>query len=185
MTIMTEDKDFELIHKFIGGDESAFNELARKYQTKIYWHARRMVGNHMDADEITQEVLLVLYNKLGSFKFSSSFYTWLYRIISTRSLNMLNRNKLKKFVFIGDEEVKQIKSRNDIAADIDNKEKLAKLNRILLKLPVKQREVFILRHFEEMSYEEIADITGKSIGGLKANYFHSLKKVMELMEDER
>ena len=73
MRIMTEDKDFELIHKFIGGDETAFNELARKYQTKIYWHARRMVGNHMDADEVTQEVLLVLYKKLGSFKFNSSF----------------------------------------------------------------------------------------------------------------
>jgi len=182
---MIEDKDFELINKFIEGSDSAFNELARKYQTKIYWHARRMLGNHMDADEITQEVLLVLYKKLKSFNFNSAFYTWLYRIVTTRSLNMLNRKKLKKFIFIDDEEVSELKSHNDIVKNIDDKEKLAKLGKVLKKLPVKQREVFVLRNFDELSYEEISDITGKSVGGLKSNYFHALKKVMELMENEK
>ena len=181
---MIKDQDFELINRFKEGDETAFNELVRKYQQKIYWHARRMVGNHMDADEVTQEVLVVLYNKLDSFNFNSTFYTWLYRIVSTRSLNSINRRKLKKFVFIDDEEARELKSNSDIAEDIDNKEKLEKLDNVLNKLPVKQREVFILRHFDQLSYEEISNITGKSVGGLKANYFHALKKVMELMDNE-
>jgi RNA polymerase sigma-70 factor (ECF subfamily) len=68
---MKELKDFELINKFLNGSEAAFNELVRRYRTQIYWHARRMLGNHLDADEVTQEVLIVLYNKLNTFNFNS------------------------------------------------------------------------------------------------------------------
>ncbi|OGU54725.1 MAG: RNA polymerase subunit sigma-70 [Ignavibacteria bacterium RBG_13_36_8] len=181
---MNQNQDFELINKFSKGDETAFNELVRKYQTKIYWHARRMLGSHMDADEVTQEVLLVLYKKLKNFNFNSSFYTWLYKIVTTRSINLLNRRKVKRFVFINDTESQILESESDITADIDNREKLERLDKILTKLPVKQREVFVLRHFEELSYKEISEIKGKSVGGLKANYFHALKKVMELMGNE-
>ena len=78
--------DFELAKNFLNGDESAFNRLAVKYQEKIYWHARRMTGNHLDADEIVQEVLIVLYKKLNTFEFKSSLYTWIYTITNTRSI---------------------------------------------------------------------------------------------------
>ena len=97
------DNDFELAKSFINGDESAFNRLAVKYQEKIYWHARRMAGNHLDADEIVQEVLIVLYNKLKTFEFKSSLYTWIYTITNTRSINYLKKKSLRNIFSLDDE----------------------------------------------------------------------------------
>jgi RNA polymerase sigma-70 factor, ECF subfamily len=181
---MIEDKDFEYIKAYIAGDERAFNLIVRKYQQKIYWHARRMTGNHLDADEVTQEVLIVLFEKLKDFNFKSSLYTWIFRITTTRSINQINKNRIKKFLSIDDAEAESYKSDVNILTTIELKEKLQKLDAVLQKIPVKQREVFLLRHMDELSYEEISEITGKSVGGLKANYFHALKKVMELMKED-
>ena len=175
--------DFDLVKNFIGGDESAFNKIVLKYQQKIYWHARRMTGNHLDADEVVQEVLLVLFQKLKDFQFKSSLYTWIYRITATRSINFLRKKNLKQFFSFDDQEAKSVKSSEDIVRDLEAKEKLEKLENALKKIPVKQREVFVMRSFEELSYEEISEITGKSIGGIKANYFHAMKKIMELMKE--
>lgn len=181
---MTETTDFEYVREFISGNEAAFNLLVRRYQEKIYWHARRMLGNHLDADEVTQEVLIVMYRKLKDFNFKSSLYTWIYRITTTRSINQINRRKLKKILFFEDQDYDTLKQDDHIVEDIESREKLKKLESVLQKIPVKQREVFILRNFDELSYEEISEITGKSVGGLKANYFHALKKVMELMDSD-
>ena len=181
---MQADNDFELINKFLNGDESAFNSIVKKYQKKIYWQARQMVGNHLDADEVTQEVLIVVYKKLRTFNFNSSLYTWIYKIVSTRSLNQLRKRKVKKFFSIEDDESGiELRDKKDIIEDITNREKLERVNKVLEKLPPKQRQIFILRNFEQLSYEEIAKITGKSVGGSKANYFHALKKVMELTNE--
>ena len=175
--------DFDLVNSFIGGDESSFNKIVLKYQQKIYWHARRMTGNHLDADEVVQEVLMVLYEKLKDFQFKSSLYTWIYRITATRSINFLRKKGLKHFFSFEDQEARAVKSQYDIIKDIETKERLAKLEAVLKKIPAKQREVFIMRSFDELSYEEISEVTGKSIGGLKANYFHAMKKIMELMKE--
>jgi RNA polymerase sigma-70 factor (ECF subfamily) len=178
------ESDEQLIKDFVSGSEAAFNRLIHKYQQKIYWHARRMTGNHLDADDIVQEVLLVMYNKLKDFKFESSLYTWIYKITSTRSLNLINRRKIKDFFSLDDSENKiDIHKDEDIIGGIENREKLEKLNSVLQKLPAKQREVFILRNFDELSYDEISEITGKSAGALKANYFHALNKVTDLMKE--
>ncbi len=181
---MPVEKDFELVKRFVEGDESAFNKIAAEYQKKIYWHARRMLGNHLDADEVTQEVLIVLYEKLNTFNFQSSLFTWIYRITATRSLNFIKKRKVKRFLFLEDENTKEIESGGDIVANIEDKEKLEKLDRVLQKLPEKQREVFIMRQYDQLSYEEISEITKKSVGALKANYFHAIKKVTELIENE-
>jgi RNA polymerase sigma factor (sigma-70 family) len=172
--------DLKLVEKFIEGDESAFNRIALKYQQRIYWHARRMTGNHLDADEIVQEVLLVMYKKLKSFKFKSSLYTWIYRITTTRSINFIKRRAVKELFSLEDNN-KDFQESSDILYDLENKEEINKLEKILQKVPAKQREVFILRTIDGMSYEEISEVTGKSIGGLKSNYFHALKKVTGLM----
>ncbi len=163
------------------------NLLLRKYQQKIYWHARKMAGNHMDADEIVQEVMLTLLKSIGDFKFQSSFSTWLYRIITTRTLNYLKRRRVRE-IFSGsngseeeNEKVSLKTRRTSILEELENKEKLDFLDRVLKEIPAKQREIFIMRHFDEMTYEEIADITGKSVGGLKANYYHAFAKVNEIM----
>ena len=181
---MEVDKDTELIKEFLAGNESAFNKIAIIYQQKIYWHARRMLGNHIDADEVTQEVLIVVYKKLKDFKFNSTLFTWIYRITTTRSLNFIKKRKAKKFLFWGDDDYKNIELKDDIIKNIEDKEKIEKIQNVLNQLPVKQREVFLLRNFDELSYEEISKITGKSIGGLKANYFHALIKVKDLLNEK-
>lgn len=182
--MMEKENDFELVEKFVSGDETAFNILVRKYQKKIYWHARQMLGDHLDADEVTQEVLIVLYNKLKTFSYKSSLYTWIYKIVTTRSLNQIRKKKLKKLItFENDDEIEFV-SHQDIVEDITNREKLDMVNKALDKLPPKQRQIFVLRNFDQLTYEEISEITGKSVGGLKANYFHALKKVMELVNEK-
>lgn len=178
------DIEKEIIKSFINGSEEAFNKLVNKYQQKIYWHARRMLGNHIDADEVTQEVLIVMYKKLHTFKFDSSLYTWLFSITSRRSLNFIKKRNIRKIFSLDSADTTQWKSEDDIVNDLENKEKLNKLEKVLQSLPSKQREVFILRNFEQLSYQEISEITGKSVGGLKANYFHALKKIMELTNED-
>ena len=181
---MNSDSDFQLVKDFLNGDSSAFNKIAIKYRKNIYWLARRMLGNHLDADEVTQEVLITIYKKLNSFKFNSSLFTWIYKITSTRSINFLNRKKLRRFIPFEDAKPDWIVSGDVISDQLENKEKLEKLDRILKMIPVKQRQVFILRQLDGLSYDEISKISGKSIGGLKANYHHAIKKIMEMMNEE-
>jgi len=181
---MIENQDYELIRKFNAGDESSFNLLIRKYQDKIYWHSRRMLNDHMDADEVTQEILMVLYTKLNTFKFESALSTWIYKITSNRVINYIRRKQLRNIFKFEDLEY-DITSSEDIASDLENREKLEILDKVLKKIPTKQREVFIFRNMDELTYEEISQITNKSIGALKANYFHAQKKILELMKNEK
>lgn len=177
-----EISDFDLVKGFLDGDETSFNKIINKYKRRIYWHARRMTGNHLDADEVVQEVLIVMYKKLKDFQFKSSLYTWIYRIVSTRSLNYLRKRSIRNIFSLDDLSIEHVKSKEDIVNDFEVKEKLVKIDRLLQKLPVKQREIFVLRNYDELSYEEISELTGKSIGGLKANYFHAVNKIMELVK---
>lgn len=181
---MNPDIDFELVHKFVAGDESAFNDIVKKYQKRIYWHARQMLGDHLDADEVTQEVLIVLFKKLNTFNFKSSLFTWIYKIVTTRSLNYIKRKNIKRYLSFDSTDENEIQEKRDIVDDIVNKEKLERIKKILETIPPKQRQVFVLRNFDQLSYEEISEITGKSVGGLKANYFHALKKIMEKVNEK-
>ena len=177
-------EDYELIQDFLSGNEQSFNILARKYQEKVYWHARRMLGDHDDAHEIVQQVLLVMHSKLNTFNFSSSIYTWIYKITSTRSLNLLKKRKLKRYFTFSENKNFENIGHENIIADIEAREKFNKMEKLLLKLPSKQREIFVMRNYDDLSYEEISTITGKSIGTLKANYFHAFRKMKELMEKD-
>ena len=174
-------EDKELIEKFLNGNRNAFEILVKKYIKRVYWHARRMTGNHFDADEITQEVVLTLYQKLHTFKFNSELATWIFRITSNKTLNYIRKEKVRQFLTL---DTVAGHTDNDIIKKIEDKEKLEKLNKILSKLPTKQREVFVFRQYDNLNYEEIAKVTGKSVGALKANYFHALKKIMDKMENE-
>ena len=181
MNVKTD--DYELIKDFLSGNERSFNLLARRYQEKIYWHARRMLGDHDDAHEIVQQVLLVMHKKLNTFNYSSSLYTWIYRITATRSLNLLKKNKLRRILSFGSDESIENYGYENIIEDIESKELFRKMEKLLMELPIKQREVFIMRNYDDLSYEEISSITGKSVGALKANYFHAFQKIKEQMID--
>ena len=180
MNVKTD--DYELIQGFLSGNEQSFNVLARKYQERIYWHARRMLSDHDDAHEIVQQVLLVMHSKLNTFNFSSALYTWIYKITATRSLNLLKKNKLKRIFTFSSDEIVENYGYENIIEDIEAGERFIKMEKILSNLPVKQRQVFVMRNYDNLSYEEISDVTGKSIGTLKANYFHAFRKMKELME---
>jgi len=177
-------EDYELIRDFLSGNEQSFNILARKYQEKVYWHARRMLGDHDDAHEIVQQVLLVMHSKLNTFNFSSSIYTWIYKITSTRSLNLLKKRKLKRYFTFSENKNFENIGHENVIADIEAREKFNKMEKLLLKLPSKQREIFVMRNYDDLSYDKISMITGKSIGALKANYFHAFRKMKELMEKD-
>lgn len=177
-------EDYELIQDFLSGNEQSFNILARKYQEKVYWHARRMLGDHDDAHEIVQQVLLVMHSKLNTFNFSSSIYTWIYKITSTRSLNLLKKRKLKRYFTFSENKNFENIGHENVIADIEAREKFNKMEKLLLKLPSKQREIFVMRNYDDLSYDKISMITGKSIGALKANYFHAFRKMKELMEKD-
>jgi RNA polymerase sigma-70 factor (ECF subfamily) len=180
---MEKNEEKRLIEDFLNGNEAAFNILVRNYQNKIYWFARRMLGNHSDADEVTQEVLITLYEKLHTFKFESSLSTWIYKITSSKSLNLIRKQKVREYFSL--DTVFNQSSDGDILKDLESKEKLELVEKALSKLPSKQRQIFVLRHFEGLSYKEISEITGKAVGTLKTNYFHAINKITELIENEK
>lgn len=179
---MQKEEDFTLIKDFNSGEEKAFIKIVEKYKNKIYWHALKLLGNHYEADDVTQEVLIAMYNGLQKFSFNSSLYTWIFRITYTRSINYIRKKKVKQFFSL--EDVKDnIVDKFDFVKDFESKEKLKNLNKVLDGLTIKQREVFILRRYEELSYEEISQITGKSIGGLKSIYHFTMNKILEKMKN--
>jgi RNA polymerase sigma-70 factor (ECF subfamily) len=141
-----------------------------------------MLGDHDDAHEIVQQVLLVIHSKLKTFNFSSALYTWIYKITTTRSLNLLKKKKLKRIFNLSSDEIAENYGYENIIENIEAKERFLRMEKHLKSLPVKQRQVFVMRNYDEFSYEEISNITGKSIGALKANYFHAFRKMKELME---
>ena len=176
--------DAELIAAFKDGVESAFNELVRRYQEKVYWMIRRIVRNHDDASDLAQDVFVKAYHSLKDFRGEAGLYTWLYRIGTNLSLNHLRRRKLRSF-FSLDELENVIRSTDGTPdVEIERKERSELIDRAIERLPAKQKLVFILRYYEEMPYEEMAKLLGKSTGGLKANYFHAIRKIEEYVKNE-
>lgn len=178
-------EDIDLINSFIKGNQNAFNLIVRKYQKKVYWIIRKMVLDHDDADDITQEVFLKLYRSLDDFRGESKFFTYLYRISINYSLNHLNKNK-KIISRKVDIEHADLRSK-DLKADeeIDSKERTKLLEKAIKSLPEQQRTVFNMRYYDNLSYEEISNILNKSTGGMKANYFHAIKKLEKCLRGNK
>lgn len=175
----------ELIEK-IRNPESrnyGFNLLVREYQEKIYWHVRQMVIDHDDANDVVQEVFVKVWKNLERFRGDSKLYTWVYRISTNECLNFLGKKRRKYMVSWGTAE-KELSNKIDDSAYIEGDEVQRKLQKALLKLPDKQRLVFNMKYFEEMKYEEICEITGTSVGALKASYHHAVKKIEQSLKDE-
>ncbi len=174
MTIRT---DQQLLDEFLGGNERSFNELVYRYRERVYWVARRMVIDHDETDDIVQEVFIKLYQSAKEFRGESSLYTWLYRVTVNASLNALRRKKVREYLAL-DEETAQYESDTPRPDELfEENEQRAEIEKAIALLPGKQHAVFVLRYYEEKSYEEIAKILKTSVGGLKANYFHAVKKI--------
>ncbi len=175
--------DQDLIAAFRQGNEQAFNELVRRYQERVYWLARRFVEDHDAADDVVQDVFIKAYESLADFRGDSSFYTWIYRITVNLSLNAVRKRKVREFFRL--EDVAGLGESEEKEPDriAESNETRAMIQKAIETLPEKQKATFVLRYYEELSYEEMSKILKTSVGGLKANYFHALKKVGAFIKD--
>ncbi|MDP4199530.1 MAG: sigma-70 family RNA polymerase sigma factor [Bacteroidota bacterium] len=179
-TSMTDEELVRLCQRSVAERDSAFTALVVRYQKRIYLAARKMVrGDHDEADEIAQETFVKAYQALASFRGDSQFYTWLYRIMMNGVIQRSRRKSIREFVRIDD--MDSAPPSEDIAPDqgLIGSETTRLLEEAIELLPPKQRRVFLMRFYDELPYEEIAKIVGTSVGGLKANYFHAVRKIGE------
>ncbi len=181
---MKEKTDLELVGLVRQKNTAAFNELVLRYQEKLYWVARRVVGSHEEADDVVQDVFIRVYEGIGKFREESNFYTWLYRIAMNMSLNALQKKRIRTFVQFDEIMDQLFHSDDNTDKSLLRKEYQTLLDRSIDRLPAKQKAVFIMRYYDELSYQEMAKILHKSEGGLKANYFHALKKIQKYMQEE-
>lgn len=156
--------------------------LVRAYQQRVYWLVRKMVIDHDDSDDITQEVFIKIHKAIDNFREDSQLYTWIYRIATNECLSFLNKKKRRFFLPIEDVS-KELSSRIDTAPDITGDEIQKKLQKAILTLPDKQRLVFNMKYFEDLPYEDISEITNTSVGALKASFHHAVKKIEEYLSE--
>ncbi|MBP9039088.1 MAG: RNA polymerase sigma factor [Bacteroidota bacterium] len=155
---------------------AAFSELVKTSHEKLYWHIRRIVLNHDDADDILQNTYMKAWNGLSSFRGESQITMWLYRIATNECLTFLTKERMKNITSSLDaEDILLRKMEGDAYFNGDEAQKL--LQEAILTLPEKQRIVFNMRYFQEMSYEKMAEILNTSVGALKASYHYAVKKV--------
>ena len=175
---MVEYSDIELLEIFRKPETQhyGFNLIVEKYKERLYWHIRKIVINHDDADDVLQNTLIKTWNGLLSFREESSLFTWLYRIATNESITHLNKKRRRFLVPIIDVE-KELSNSLETDPWFDSDEVQLKFQKALLRLPEKQRIVFNLRYFEEMPYEEMSKILQTSEGALKASFHHAMKKL--------
>lgn len=160
----------------------AFPQLVKEYQQRVYRIVRKMVISHDDADDIVQDVFVKIWYNLDNFKAESSLFTWIYRIATNESLQYLRKRKNQSWfkTDISEELENALVSDKHIDAD----EIQLKLQKAILQLPDKQRLVFNLKYYEDLTYEQIAEITDSSVGSLKASFHHATKKIEEFLQDD-
>lgn len=182
---MTQLSDKELLDMFRSSETRsyAFNLIVRKYQERIYWHIRKIVISHDDADDVIQNTFLKVWTGLDGFREDSQLFTWLYRIATNESLTHLKKKRAKLHVHLDD--VEQHLSRTlESDPHINGEAIQIKLQKAILTLPEKQRLVFNMKYFEEMKYEDMSEVLGTSVGALKASFHHAVKKIEKFMEGD-
>ncbi|MFT4772269.1 MAG: RNA polymerase sigma factor (sigma-70 family) [Cryomorphaceae bacterium] len=159
--------------------EAAFVQLMNLYKKPLYAHVRSMTGNHPDADDSLQNAFVKVWKHIDGFKGDSALYTWLYRITTNEALTIIN--KRSKMQVVDMEESHHSGGQND---GPDGDEIRKKLDEAIEKLPAKQRKVFEMKYFSEMKYIEMAELTGTSVGALKASYFHAVRKIEDYLTSD-
>lgn len=163
--------------------EFGYRQLILVYQKRVYHIIRRMVLIHEDADDLTQNTFIKAFRHIDKFQGNSSFFTWLYRIATNEALSFLDKKKKRYFLSIDDHHQK-MESYLDQSGDLSGDDIQKILQKAILKLPDKQRLVFHLKYQEELSYDEMSEITGTSVGALKASYHHAVKKIEASLKSE-
>jgi RNA polymerase sigma factor (sigma-70 family) len=180
MDIQLADKELLLQFKEPATKERAFTAIIKKYQEKLYWHVRRMVVAHEDANDVLQNMFIKVWKGLENFREDSQLYTWLYRIATNESLTFLEQQKRKTSISLGDVE-NGLSNKLKADENFDANKLEWKLQVAIQQLPEKQRAVFNLRYYDEMPYEKMSQVLETSEGALKASYHHAVKKIEEFI----
>lgn len=177
-----EIEDHEIVRQFQdeGNEEKAFSMLVKKHQERLYWHIRRMVLNHEDTNDILQNVFIKVWRGLKNFRSDSSLFTWLYRIGTNETLTFIERNKKNRARSLSDHE-SYLENTLKAEKGFDITKLEWKLQMAIQSLPPKQKIVFTMRYYDEMTYENMAKILDTTEGGLKATYHLAVKKVEEFI----
>ena len=176
---MKEEQDF-FSHN-ISDPDKALELIMNKYQERLYWRIRNMVSNHEDANDILQNTFIKVYRSLKTFKGDSKMYTWLYRIATNETITFINKKKRKiSGISIHNEDL-NISNELHSEVYIDENETLNKLKKAMVALPPKQKKVFELRYFQELTYREMSEMLDTSEGSLKASYHHAIKKIEDFL----
>ena len=167
--------DSEIIELYNSGErQQAFNIIVRTYGEKLYFHIRRMVAIHEDADDCLQNTFIKVWNALETFRGDSNLYTWLYRIATNETITFLRKQRISA-LFSPVDFAARLSA--DSTFNGDNVQRA--LQKAIAKLPPKQKAVFTMRYYDELPYEEMSEILGTSVGALKASYHHAYLKVKE------
>ena len=181
--MQTDDKTILVLLQNPRKRNEAFSLLVDKYKQRLYWHLRKMVIVHEDADDLLQNTFIKIWNNLSDFRGDSSIFTWCYRIATNEALNHLNKKRMELMSSFEDlESVMSRKVDEDTLFAGDEIQK--RLQKSILTLPDKQRLVFNMKYYDNMKYEEMAKILNTSVGALKASYFHAVKKIEAIIKNE-
>lgn len=160
-----------------------FRLVVEKYSSKLYWHIRRLVILHEDADDALQNTFINAWKGIGDFRSESALYTWLYRIATNEALTLINKRKRNSAVSI-DDLGNYFENSHEGDSWFDGDAAQIKLQNAILQLPEKQRIVFNLKYFDEMQYDEMSRVLGTSEGALKASYHHAVKKIEKFLGED-
>ncbi len=161
--------------------ELAFRNLMKLYKKRLYWHIRKIVLSHDDADDVLQNTLIKVFRNIHSFKENSKLYSWMFRIATNEAITFINKKASKQQVDLSELQHKMADDlQNDIYYTGDEIQQL--LQKAIFTLPQKQQLVFNLKYFDEMKYTEMSDALDTSVGALKASYFHAVKKIEKFLE---
>jgi RNA polymerase sigma factor (sigma-70 family) len=176
MAVFLDDKELLTQFKEPSSKEKGYTQIIKKYQEKLYWHIRRMVIDHEDANDVLQNMFIKVWKGLDNFREDSQLYTWLYRIATNECLTFLDQRKKRSSTSLSDEQNGLI---NKVRASehFDANKLEWKLQIAIQELPEKQRAVFNLRYYDEMPYQEMSRMLETSEGALKASYHHAVKKI--------
>lgn len=156
--------------------DQAFRELLKLYQERLYWHIRKMVYHHDDADDVLQNTFVKIFRHIDSFKGDSKIYSWMYRIATNEAISFLNQKAKMQNITL--EEVKE-QALNNLTEDIyfEGDQLQLELQKAIATLPHKQQLVFNMKYFDDLTYEELSEILGTSVGALKTSYHLAVKKI--------
>ncbi|MBS0011482.1 MAG: RNA polymerase sigma factor [Bacteroidales bacterium] len=175
--------DQDILGKFREDRDYGLRLLFEKYRKKIYFHIRRIVILHHDADDALQNTFIKVWQNLDKFRKESSLYTWLYRIATNEALAVIKKRKRETGLRLEDlSEFFSVSEEGDKWFDGDEAEK--KLRNAILRLPEKQKLVFNLKYYDDMPYEDMSKVLKTSVGALKASYHHAVKKIEEYLSND-